>query len=88
MGSFDGGDGTGGDDDGIDNDGTWGDRDKTSLALVPVAVTGALLTCTSATEEKMGVVTEFTEAVVPVCELATLGCCIPALGCGCGVPVN
>ena len=46
MGSFDGGDGTGGDDDGIDNDGTWGDSDKTSLALVPVTVTGALLTCT------------------------------------------
>ena len=46
MASFDRGDGAGGDDDVIDNDGTWGDRDKTSLALVPVTVTGALLTCT------------------------------------------
>ena len=69
-----------GDDDGIDDDGgTWDDGERTCLALVPVAVTGTLLTCTSGTEERMGVVTEFTEAVVPVCELATLGC---------GVPVN
>ena len=74
MGSFDGGDGTGGDDDGIDDDGTWGDRDKTSLALVPVAVTGTLLTCTSGTEERMGVVTEFTEAVAPVCDPVIPGC--------------
>ena len=68
-----------GDDDGIDDDGTWGDREITCLAFVPVAVTGTLLTCTSGTEERMGVFTEFTEAVAHICDPA-----IP----GCGVTVN
>ena len=64
-----------GDDDGIDDDGgTWDDGDRTCLALVPVAVTGTLLTGTTGTEERIGVFTEFTEAVAPICDPATPGC--------------
>ena len=72
-----------GDDGGIGDDGgTRDDGDRICLGLVPVAVTGTLPTGTTGTEERIGVFTEFTEAVTPVCDPVT-----PDI-LGCGVTVN
>ena len=72
-----------GDDDGIGDDGgTWDDGDRTCLGLVPVVVTGTLATGTTGTEERIGVFTEVTEAVTPICDPVT-----PDI-LGCGVTVN
>ena len=63
--------------------GGGGGGDRICLGLVPVAfVTGTLTTGATVLEERIGVVTEVTVAVTPICDPVT-----PDI-LGCGVTVN